>query len=68
MFNWFKFFIILAVYIYLGLFAFEQYRLTKAHNLDVTQAIVSTCKIFNGDSNAVEKCGEKIKSNYIFKD
>lgn len=37
--SWFKFFIVFYIFVYLLLFGYEQYRLTKAHNLNVVNSI-----------------------------
>jgi hypothetical protein len=60
--NWFKILLLIIIFIYVIGFLYEQYRLTKVHNLDVVNSI-RLCANLSGD--AVKSCSEAVKHQFI---
>ncbi len=63
--NWFKLAIILLVFLYIVGFLYEQYRLTKVHNLDVVNSIRLCTNLSNAEGDAVKDCAEAVRHQFI---
>lgn len=61
--NWFKFSAVVLVFLYLVILGYEQYRLTKVHNLDVANSERLCLGITN--SNWRQPCLDLVKEQAI---
>jgi len=64
--NWFKFFLLLAIIVYVLSFAYEQYRLTVSYNAEKLQWCTIHVDQFKGDSgnDKLSNCLDKHYSKY----
>ena len=60
--NWFKFLVITLGLLYIAVLGYEQYRLTKVHNLDVVNSL-RLCASFSGE--VLEDCSDAVRKQAI---
>ncbi len=63
--NWFKVSIVLLVFLYIVGFLYEQYRLTKVHNLDVVNSVRLCANLSNAGGDTVKDCSNAVKHQFI---
>ncbi|GEM_PF-6753918 len=61
--NWFKLILSILASVYVSAFVYEQYRLTKAHNVRVIEAIGQECTKYNEEGD--ELCAKIFKREFI---
>lgn len=62
--NWFKILILILGLLYIVVLGYEQYRLTKAHNLDVVNSM-RLCANKDFSSEIIQNCAEAVKRQKI---